>query len=218
MSLVVFMSCSGEDGEIGPQGEQGIQGEEGEDGKAGIFFEDFEGRTISPFIEQSFVDEADWVIGSGQGNVINAGPVELLDDSLNYFVTEDVMDGQNAEFFIPINNTATALVKFDVQIQSEGGFDFLTWSLNGVPLNGISGTNTDGGYAGPFTFEFAVPAGQNEISFSYSKDFSVSIGDDQAIIDNISIVNFNTSTVARKSQELLAGVTLKSNASDVKKK
>lgn len=89
---------------------------------------------------------------------------------------------------------------FQVEISSEVSADYLYWYLNGDVIDGISGIG------GPFTFYIQLPAGENQIVWSYQKDASVAEGADGAVIDNVVVTNYEATCLS--SPELPSTVSL----------
>jgi hypothetical protein len=85
---------------------------------------------------------------------------------------------------ITVNMPHSGICQFEASVDSEITYDYLKWFLDGTEVNGISGTG------GPFVFYFSVPSGAHTIDFRYTKDGSIDIGADAALVDNILITNY----------------------------
>jgi hypothetical protein len=80
-------------------------------------------------------------------------------------------------------------LSFFWKVSSEASFDFLTLSIDGQPVDSISG-EVDWRFEGPI----AIGPGSHTATWTYSKDFSVSSGEDRGWIDDVrfSLVDVDT--------------------------
>lgn len=225
IALIFTLSCSGEDGDIGPVGQDGIDGvdgvngtdgadgtdgtngQDGTDGSDGTdgadgadgqdgangadgqdgsnfkdFLEDFNGPTISTIFTSN--GDANWARSSyspGSG---------VASQNNGAIFSGDITHNQQSDLFMDVDMPIEGVCSFQLEISSEVNFDFITWYVNGQLVEGISGQG------GPFTFHISLPAGQNQVKWTYAKDNSNDGGDDQAIIDNVIITNYETARIA----------------------
>ncbi|WP_421809606.1 collagen-like triple helix repeat-containing protein [Flagellimonas sp.] len=168
--VVNALDCQGEQG---PQGEQGV---------FEFFFADFEGlpdsNPPSEFV-QSDANNADWLVDVQ--SIINNDTYNN-----NYaFISGTIGDGQMSEVSISFTSETTSLIEFDAMSSSEEDWDYLTWSINGEIVQGISGVMT-----GSVKIRFTAPAGENVLTFTYTKDeLCCADGLDIGVIDNLLINN-----------------------------
>lgn len=160
------------------------QGEQGPGGVVDFYFIDFEGLPdTNPPSEfaQSDVDNADWLVDVQ--SIIN-------NDTFNNnhaLISGTFGDGQMSEVSISFTSEATSLIEFDAMSSSEEDWDYLTWSINGEVIQGISGVMTES-----IKIRFTVPAGENVLTFSYEKDDICCVdGLDIGLIDNLLINNIS---------------------------
>jgi len=137
------------------------------------FNDGFEDNTLAPFSTSGTM--GNWSITSAAGEfntgTYGAGSASGTDSSesrLEITVT------------IPAGGSAYS---FDYRVDSEGGFDYLRFYVDGAqePSTDWSGTVAWANYAGTLT------AGTHTLSWRYSKDSSSGTGLDRAFVDNISI-------------------------------
>lgn len=84
-----------------------------------------------------------------------------------------------------INRTVTvgsnSTLSFDWRVSSEGGWDYLSFYLNGNWINSISGgVNWQ-------NQTYSLQPGVNQLQWTYSKDYSVTSGSDAGWIDNVKV-------------------------------
>ena len=95
-------------------------------------------------------------------------------------------DGTTSTIQVTYNFTKPGKISFSYRVSSESWCDYGSFSIDGVTkINGISGSS-DG------TFTENVDAGSHTFRWWYSKDGSVSSGEDAFFIDNIVIYEFRT--------------------------
>lgn len=84
-----------------------------------------------------------------------------------------------ASVVVIATNTLAGAASFDYSVDSEAGWDFLEFLLNGTRMGRWSG-------AVPWTrFAFPVPAGFNRFEWRYVKDANFADGMDAAFLDNL---------------------------------
>lgn len=94
-----------------------------------------------------------------------------------------ITDNQTSSFSTTVN--CIDQVSFQWRVSSEANYDFLRFFINGVQQNAISGTP---GWA---TVTYALdPNIDNTLEWRYTKDGSVSSGDDRGFVDAISYSNY----------------------------
>src|SRR5204863_7298747 len=89
--------------------------------------------------------------------------------------------GDNQQSYMVINATGPATVSFWWRVDSEEGYDFLKFEMDGTTLNAISGLVD----WEEVTAE--IPAGDHVLRWVYSKDEAVSVGADAGWVDEIQI-------------------------------
>jgi len=89
-----------------------------------------------------------------------------------------ITDYQSSSLMLPID-TQAGVGSFDFRVSSELGWDFLEFYLNGALLQRWSGE------VGWQNYQFAVPAGVNQLEWRYTKDANFSSGLDAAFVDNV---------------------------------
>ncbi|MCS1408928.1 MAG: Thermophilic serine proteinase [Verrucomicrobia subdivision 3 bacterium] len=90
----------------------------------------------------------------------------------------DIGDNENSSLFLNAV-LAGGSGSFDFQVSSEERWDFLEFLINDELIQRWSGEITWQ------SFEFVVPAGNVRLEWRYSKDFTNTVGDDTAYIDNL---------------------------------
>lgn len=98
----------------------------------------------------------------------------------------DIDDSQKADIEFS-RNTVAGNVTFDAKVDSESGFDFLRFYIDGVEQDLDTASATRKGISGSVDwtgYTFPVTAGDHTFKWSYTKDGSVSNGADTAWIDN----------------------------------
>ena len=79
--------------------------------------------------------------------------------------------------------TESANGSFAYKVDSESGYDFLIFSVDGAQVESWSG---DTGWS---NYSFLLSAGTHTLQWTYSKDYTVSNGQDAAWIDNLDLPN-----------------------------
>ncbi len=132
----------------------------------GCSVEDFETGDFSKF-NWTFYGDAEWLVGSDEYHSgsysAQAGSVDH-DESTTLVITLDCTDGD---------------IAFNCKVSSESGWDYLKFYIDGVEKDKWSGEQdwTE--------VYFPVRAGTKTFKWTYSKDSSISEGDDTAWIDDI---------------------------------
>ena len=103
------------------------------------------------------------------------------------YTNATIGDSQSSSTTFMYNNSnidgySVHKLSFWYKVSSESGYDFLTVTLNGSSLVHVSGE------VGWTYFETNLPAGNNTITFTYSKDGSNSRGSDRGYIDLVKII------------------------------
>jgi hypothetical protein len=111
--------------------------------------------------------EAPWLV---QTNSVSAG---------KFAARSGVPISTNQSALVLVTNTLAGTASFDLRVNSEAGWDYLEFLLNGALLQRWSGdvrwTN----------FPYTVTAGTNRMEWRYVKDGSFSAGEDAVFIDNV---------------------------------
>jgi len=187
----MIVACEGPVGPTGPTGSNGSAGADGAAGAAGAAGAD--GQNFNDFL-QNF--ETDMVPFTTSGDAVwfrvsanhygPAGGIQYLEKSM-LMKSGTITHSQESNLQIVFDMPHSGIFTFEVSIDSEQNIDWMSWFLDGVQINGISGSG------GPFILYFEVPAGPNTVNFKYIKDASTSVGFDAAKIDNVLITNYETS-------------------------
>ena len=98
--------------------------------------------------------------------------------------SDSIFDGEAAQVQVPDASYLAGNVTFKYRVSSEPGFDFLRFYMDGSKLGEWSGAAnaTTWGSA-----SFTVPAGHHTFTWTYEKDASVSVGNDTAWIDAVTL-------------------------------
>jgi hypothetical protein len=137
--------------------------------------EDFETGDFSKFNWQQ--GENPWEITTTnvyEGNFCARSKMNLNHDAVSQL---------KISTYIPFTST----VSYARMVSSEVGFDIFNFYLDNNLKENLSGTTGDWG-----TATFDVEPGEHTFTFEYSKDKSLSVGEDCARIDNISIPGMGT--------------------------
>ncbi len=98
--------------------------------------------------------------------------------------SDSIFDGEAAQVQIPDAGYLAGNVSFKYRVSSEPGFDFLRFYMDSTKLGEWSGAANATTWG---TATFAVPAGHHTFTWSYEKDASVSVGNDTAWIDAVTL-------------------------------
>ena len=132
-----------------------------------LFAEDFE---TAGFLSYPWVmgGNADWVIDS-------ANPYEGSYSARSGVVSHN----QHSDLELTVEVTASSDISFWYRVSSEGGYDYLRFYVDGAQIASWAGTV-------PWTqFTYPVTSGSRTFKWSYTKDGSVSTGDDAGWVDYI---------------------------------
>lgn len=91
----------------------------------------------------------------------------------------EISHGQSSSLVLPVETVGDGRLSFRYRVDSEQGYDWLEFLIDGRPLLQASGL------AGWRTFEVELPAGQHELVWRYSKDSTLNSGQDAAWIEAI---------------------------------
>jgi hypothetical protein len=89
--------------------------------------------------------------------------------------------GQRSSLVLPVEMVGDGQLSFRYRIDSEQGYDRFQFLVDGQALLHVSGQTAWQ------TFSAALPAGQHELVWRYSKDSTLSSGQDAAWIDDLQI-------------------------------
>ncbi|MDA3813684.1 MAG: M14 family zinc carboxypeptidase [Candidatus Cloacimonetes bacterium] len=142
--------------------------------------EDFETGDFSSF-QWEFTGDADWIID----------PVNSY-EGIYSARSGNVSDDQESVLSINIETTYDGKLSFFRKISSEAGYDYLTFYIDGVVIESWSG-GSDWQY-----YNYYIEAGDHLFRWEFSKDESVSGGEDSGWLDYIS---FPPTGVAHASNE-----------------
>jgi len=128
--------------------------------------EAFEQGDFSGF-NWSFSGDADWFVTSGESN---SGPYSAR--------AGDIEDGESSTLTVELD-CISGNISFFRKVSSESNFDVLRFYIDG---------NEQGSWSGSIDWDevaFPVTTGRRTFEWTYSKDSSISNGDDTAWIDDI---------------------------------
>ena len=157
------------------------------------------------------VEQPAWSFLSG-GNSNWTGQAAITHDGSDAAQSGMITDGQSSYIETTVNGPGT--VNFWWKVSSESGYDFLTFSVDGIAVRNISGEVvwTEVNYA-------VGGGGSHTLRWEYSKDGSVTNGSDAGWVDTVSFVEGAGLTVATSLYDDfslgLAGWTLFGNPSPV---
>ena len=90
-----------------------------------------------------------------------------------------ISHGQSSSLVLPVETADDGRLSFRYRVDSEQGYDWFEFLIDGRPLLRASGQT------GWLRFEAELPAGQHELLWRYSKDGTLSSGQDAAWIEAI---------------------------------
>ncbi len=160
--LLFIVKC---EGPAGPQGPAGAAYTD--------FWDDFESNTLTRWTQGG---DAPWAIANDR---VRFGTKSAANT--------DIGDSQTSSISLALNLDRPGICTFYCSISCEQGFDWLSWYLDDVLVDGLSGQMAAGNW---FTHTFAIPSGAHTVKFAYEKDASVSQGLDQGWLDGILITNY----------------------------
>lgn len=136
-----------------------------------VFAAGFEGNTLSPFVASG--TSFGWNVQSNGGN-FNSGIRGARSGGGN----------DNGNYILDLTQTISAnggTIAFAFKVDSETGFDFLRFFIDGVQQNQWSGNIAWN------TVSFAITGGTHTFRWAYVKNNSVNTGADRAWIDDVEI-------------------------------
>ena len=134
-------------------------------------------------------------VGLSNGNPGWSRQTAVTFDGEDAGQADNIGDNQSAGFSIQVTGPDT--LQYRYRVSSEQSYDFLTVRLDGSQRLSVSGNvnwQTD-------TIE--IPSGNHTVSFVYSKDGSVSSGQDTAWIDTVSLESANGSPAITSPNRLI---------------
>jgi hypothetical protein len=132
---------------------------------------DFESGTLDTNLF-SFSGNANWMLTddtAAEGSFSLQAPASLI-------------DSQSAAAILVIESTVSHQISFSRRVSSESSYDYLVFSIDGNSTDRWSGS------LGWENFNYALEPGEHTFKWEYSKDSSVSSGQDVAWIDHISFI------------------------------
>ena len=129
------------------------------------------------FESGAFSSSLSWTNGADKPWLVESNTV-----SFGQFAARSgvITNSQSSTLILSVTSSG-GVGSFDYKVSSETNWDNLGFSLNGVLQQRWSG---EVGWA---TYQFAVPAGTNTLTWRYVKDPSTSAGLDAAFIDNLDL-------------------------------
>jgi hypothetical protein len=91
----------------------------------------------------------------------------------------NVNDNQVTSMLIDVNASADFEMSFSFKTSTEDGYDFLSFEIDNLQRGSWSGDNDW------TVVSYLLPAGAHTLSWNYTKDFTVSSGEDACWVDNI---------------------------------
>ncbi len=123
--------------------------------------------------------------------------------------SDDINDNENSALVIQFSSPVNDSLSLYYMISSEASYDFLKVIVDGLTLHQESGI-TSWKY-----LSLAIPAGNHQVVFDYSKDITVSDGSDCAWIDNVRMPTGTTITSLFTQTGYNNGVVYPNPATDV---
>ncbi len=102
----------------------------------------------------------------------------------------------NQRSVFSMTSTVASVVEFWWRVSSESGYDYLVFRVDGNDVDAISG-NTDW-----TRISHAVPSGSHELSWSYEKDGSASVGHDCGWVDQLAVTEIVGGYLTTSSERL----------------
>lgn len=148
--------------------------------------EDFETGDFTKF-DWQFDGDAGWLTTT---STVNQGSYSAVNDSVD--------DSETTSLIIELDILNSGSVSFYKKVSSEENWDYLRFFIDGVEQGSWSG-EVD------WSFEsFDVTNGQHVFEWQYSKDGSVSDGNDCAWIDDIVFPPFGSTQIVTQQQTVIA--------------
>ncbi|MDH5516391.1 MAG: trypsin-like serine protease [Gammaproteobacteria bacterium] len=133
---------------------------------------DFDTDVGSPGLVWGSAGNANW---SAQSVTSTEGSTALISPLLN--------NNQSSALVAHLNLTVNDIITFDWKVSSEDSYDYLELWLDGQLINRISGITDWSQYT------LSLSAGEHTIHWHYTKDYSISSGQDRGWIDNIALAS-----------------------------
>lgn len=157
------------------------------------------GQSIEDFETGDFT-KFEWVNDASKPWMVNASQVYAGSFSAQ---SADIADGENSELSITVNVPAADSISFRYKVSCEGSesslWDYLEFSIDGAAME------TWDGEVGWNRAVFAVTEGEHLFKWKYTKDYSVSSGDDCAWLDNIVFPMPTESVPTENSAPVISG-------------
>lgn len=131
--------------------------------------------TVAPRLCDA-VDACEWAWTTG-GNAPWYSQTDVTADGVDAAASGVIGDDQISWISTVVEGPGA--LSFDWKVSSETGYDFLSFSINGVTNHQISGE------VGWVTRHYQLAAGVHTLRWSYEKDFSVAWGDDRGWLDRV---------------------------------
>ncbi|MBL8329826.1 MAG: S8 family serine peptidase [Rubrivivax sp.] len=116
------------------------------------------------------------------GGATASGPswfVEPLGSAVGGSAGRSGVISHNGSTSLRTTVTGPGLLQFRWQVESEAGFDWLVFEVNGWEQAAISGAS------GWVELSWVIPAGMHTLNWVYRKDLSASVGADKGNLDNV---------------------------------
>ncbi|MDD2598711.1 MAG: chitobiase/beta-hexosaminidase C-terminal domain-containing protein [Kiritimatiellae bacterium] len=158
--------------------------------KARIYLGDL---PATPQVQAAYTQRINGSLDCGNLTFVSGGNAEWFGQSAT---THDGVDaaqsgdiGSNQQAWLTAEVTGTGDLSFWWKVSSESGFDCLRFHINGVEQFSISGTGSDWAQK-----QVTLGEGTHTLKWSYTKDGSVSIGEDCGWLDEVSWTIPSTAT------------------------
>ncbi len=138
-----------------------------------LFNDGFEDNTLPPFTTAG----AAWFVVDVPGG---AG----VPEGSHYATSGDIGDGGSTSLSYAFAATEPVTLSFFQKVSSEGGWDFLRFYIDGIEQLAWSGES------GWVPVSFVVQPGAHTLTWTYSKDGSLSYGSDSAFVDAVVVQGF----------------------------
>lgn len=109
-----------------------------------------------------------------------------------------LMDNQSS--WLETSVSGPCVVRFMWKVSSEGGYDWLSFSVDGIRMQAISGDKNNFSPSGSSSYlqwqqvKIIVPAGHHQLRWTYAKDSSTAVGSDCGWIDDVHVGPVNYAT------------------------
>jgi len=133
------------------------------------WIEDFESNAMNPLF--TFTGDADW-------NILATTPWEGVYGGKS----GNINDNQTSDMSLTVDITSPGSVSFYHAGDTEQGFDFLRFLVDG---NQVASNSGNWGWT---LYQTNLSVGQHTLTWRYSKDFSLSFGADTVYVDYIEII------------------------------